>query len=258
MIDVENMGRVQLLRLNRPEAKNAFNEAQYDSLTELLIEAENDSTVAVVVITGQGDSFSSGTDVVELAQRMADPSFTPGKHGFPGLADTLVNFSKPLICAVNGIGLGIGVTILGLSDLVFMAKSARVKCPFTDLALAPEAASSFTFPAIMGLQNATWTLLSSEWLTAEECYSMGLAFKLCSDDELLDVAMKHAQVLAAKPISSLIASKKLIMDPILKKIQEAREHEDGAFAKLLGKPANLEALQAFAEKRDPDFSSLGE
>ena len=66
MIDVENVGRVRLLRLNRPEAKNAFNEAQYDSLTELLLETEGDSTVAVVVITGQGDSFSSGTDVVEL------------------------------------------------------------------------------------------------------------------------------------------------------------------------------------------------
>jgi len=169
-----------------------------------------------------------------------------------------VNFSKPLVCAVNGLGLGIGVTILGLSDLVFMARSARVKCPFTDLALAPEAASSFTFPAIMGRQNATWTLLSSQWLSAEECFSMGLAFKLCSDEELLDVTMEHAQVLAAKPISSLIASKKLIMDPIRERIQAARKDEDGAFAELLGKPANLEALQAFAEKRDPDFSSLGE
>ena len=258
MIDIEDAGRVRLLRLNRPEAKNAFNEAQYDSLTELLIKAESDSTVAVVVITGQGDSFSSGTDVVELGQRMADPTFIPGKHGFSGLADALVDFSKPLVCAVNGIGLGIGVTILGLSDLVFMARSARVKCPFTDLALAPEAASSFTFPAMMGRQNASWTLLSSEWLSAEECFSMGLAFRLCDDDELIDITMEHAQVLAAKPISSLIASKKLIMDPIRERIHAARKHEDGAFAELLGKPANLEALQAFAEKRDPDFSSLGE
>ena len=87
---------------------------------------------------------------------------------------------------------------------------------------------------------------------------MGLAFKLCSDEELMDVTMEHAQVLAAKPISSLIASKKLIMDPIRERIQAARKDEDAAFAELLGKPANLEALQAFAEKRDPDFSSLGE
>ena len=157
---------------------------------------------------------------------------------------------------MNGLGLGIGVTILGLSDLVFMARSARVKCPFTDLALAPEAASSFTFPAIMGRQNATWTLLSSQWLSAEECFSMGLAFKLCSDEELLDVTMEHAQVLAEKPISSLIASKKLIMDPIRERIHAARKHEDNAFAELLGKPANLEAFRR--SLACPDFSSLGE
>ena len=75
---------------------------------------------------------------------------------------------------------------------------------------------------------------------------------------LMDVTMEHAQVLAAKPISSLVASKKLIMDPIRERIHEARKHEDAAFAELLGKPANLEALQAFAEKRIPDYSGLGE
>ena len=105
MIDVENIGRVRLLHLNRP-AKNAFNEAQYDRLTELLLEAESDSTVAVVVITGQGDSFSSGTDVVELGQRMADPSFTPGTWLLYGRY--VGELLKPLVCAVNGLGLGIG------------------------------------------------------------------------------------------------------------------------------------------------------
>ena len=258
MIDVVNDGRVRVLRLDRPESKNAFNEALYDLLTEALIEADNDIGVAVVVITGSGDSFSSGTDVVELGQRMSDPSFSPGKHGFPGLANKLVDFSKPLLCAVNGLGLGIGVTILGLSDMVFMATSARVKCPFTDLALAPEAASSFTFPQIMGRQNATWMLLSSEWITAEQCFEMGLAYKLCSDDDLMKTTMEHAQVLASKPISSLIASKKVVMAPLREQLQSARKREDAAFSELLGKPANIEALTAFVEKRDPDFSSLGE
>ena len=77
----------------------------------MLLDAEDDSTVAVVVITGQGDSFSSGTDVVELGQRMVDPSFTPGKHGFP-VWQTRWWTSQNLVCAVNGLGLGIGVTIL--------------------------------------------------------------------------------------------------------------------------------------------------
>lgn len=258
MIDITNEGRVRVIRLNRPESKNAFNEALYDEVTEALIEADKDQGVAVVVVTGTGDSFSSGTDVVEMAQRMRDPNFTPGKHGFPGLADQLIEFSKPLLCAVNGIGLGIGVTILGLADLVFMGESARVKCPFTDLALAPEAGSSFTFPRIMGRQNATWILMSSEWLSAQQCFEMGLVFRICADSELMDTCIDHALVLAAKPISSLVASKKVVMDPIRDQIYAARKREDKAFAELMGKPANMEALTAFAEKRDPDFSSLGE
>ena len=258
MIEITDKGRIRLIRLNRPEVKNAFNEAMYDEVTEALLSADGDPAIAVVVLTGSGDSFSSGTDVKEMADRTSGTAFTPGKHGFTGLADELIQFSKPLICAVNGIGLGIGVTILGLADLVFMANNARVKCPFTSLALAPEAASSFTFPQLLGKQNAIWTLLSSEWLSADECLEMGLAFKVCDPKDLLEMTMNHAEVLASKPISSLIVSKSVIMEPIRESLYEARRREDAAFQVLLGKPANMEAMIAFAEKRDPDFSILGE
>ncbi len=258
MIEITDRERIRSIRLNRPEAKNAFNEAMYDAVTEALIEADEDPEIAVVVLTGTGDSFSSGTDVNEMAERTSGAAFTPGQHGFTGLADELIQFSKPLLCAVNGIGLGIGVTVLGLADLVFMADDARVKCPFTSLALAPEAASSFTFPQLLGKQNAIWTLLSSEWLTASECLEMGLVFKVCAPENLLDTTMHHAAILAAKPISSLIFSKNVIMEPIRESLYQARRREDAAFQSLLGKPANLEAMIAFAEKRDPDFSSLGE
>lgn len=139
-----------------------------------------------------------------------------------------------------------------------MADDARVKCPFTSLALAPEAGSSITFPQLLGKQNAMWTLLSSEWLTAAECLEMGLIFKVCAGNELLETTMKHASILAGKPISSLVASKNVIMEPIRQSLLEARKREDAAFQELLGKPANIEAMVAFAEKRDPNFSSLGE
>jgi len=100
--------------------------------------------------------------------------------------------------------------------------------------------------------------MSSEWLSAQQCFEMGLVFRICADSELMDTCIDHALVLAAKPISSLVASKKVVMDPIRDQIYAARKREDKAFAELMGKPANMEALTAFAEKRDPDFSSLGE
>lgn len=257
MIRTQTDGRVRVLTLDRPDALNAFNEALYDATTEALHAAADDPAVAVLVLTGEGRSFSAGTDLLEMAQR-GNPDFQAGKHGFPGMVDALIDFPKPLFCAVNGLALGIGATMLALSDLVFMSTAARVKCPFTTLGVVPEAASSFTFPQLLGRQNATWALLSAEWLGAEECERMGLAFRVCAPEELLDVTLQHARVLAARPISSLVESKRVIVEPIRASIREARHREDAGFAKLLGGPANQEALRAFAERREPDFATIGD
>ena len=258
MIRTQTDGRVRVLTLDRPDALNAFNEALYDATTEALLAAAADPAVAVLVITGEGRAFSAGTDLLEMAQRGSNPDFQPGVHGFPGMVDALIDFPKPLFCAVNGLALGIGATMLALADLVVMSSTARVKCPFSSLGVVPEAASSFTFPQLLGRQNATWALLSSEWLSAEECQQMGLAFRVCAPEELLDVTMRHAQVLAAKPISSLVESKRIVVEPIRASIRDARKREDAGFAKLLGGPANQEALRAFAERREPDFATIGD
>src|SRR5881227_4383377 len=167
MIRIEDADRVRLITLDRPDALNAFNEALYDATTEALREASSSPDIAVVVLTGTGRAFSAGTDVLEMGQR-GDPNFVAGKYGFPGLIDSLLDLTKPLICAVNGLALGVGVTMLALADLVFMAEDARARCPFTDLAVAPEAGSSYTFPMLLGRHDATWMLMSSEWFSAEE------------------------------------------------------------------------------------------
>ena len=154
------------------------------------------------------------------------------------------------------MGLGFGATILGVADLVFMSTEARLKCPFTTLGVAPELASSATFPALIGRQNATWALMSSEWLSAEQCKEMGLAFQVCEPAELMDVTMEHARLLASRPISSLVATKRTIVEPIRAALHEAHERENGEFAVLMGAPANIEAMTAFAEKRPPDFTGI--
>ncbi|MBK6856231.1 MAG: enoyl-CoA hydratase/isomerase family protein [Microthrixaceae bacterium] len=249
--------RVRTLTLNRPDALNACNEALYDALTDGLLDAAEDPTVAVVLLTGNGRAFCAGTDLVEMGARVLDPDgFQEGKHGFLGLIDALTEFPKPLVIAVNGLGLGIGATILGFADLAFMADTARLKCPFTSLAVAPEAASSYLFPLLVGRQNATWALLSSEWISAAEALEMGLVWKVTEPENLLAEARRHAEVLAAKPISSLVACKRVITAPVRAEIAAARERENQCFIDLMGGPANAEALAAFAEGRAPDFTNL--
>lgn len=255
MIDIADTGRVRTITLNRPEAKNAMNEMMWDGLAEALIAAADDSSVAVVVLTGTGDAFCAGQDVFEMAL-IATGELEHGTHGFSGLTDQAASFPKPLITAVNGMGLGFGATVLGLSDLVFISSDARLKFPFTSLGVAPELASSYTFPSLIGRQNATWALMSSEWISAQEVLEMGLAFKICEPDNLMAVTMAHAEILASKPISSLMECKRTITHAMAPAIAAAREQENAAFAKLLGGPANTEALTAFAEKRQPDFSGI--
>ncbi|OBI09153.1 crotonase [Mycolicibacter heraklionensis] len=249
ILTIEDENRIRTLTLNRPEALNAFNEALYDATAEALLAAADDPEVAVVLITGAGRAFSAGTDLAEMQEMVTNPDFVPGEHGFRGLVSALGRFPKPLICAVNGLGLGIGTTILGFADLAFMSSTARLKCPFTSLGVAPEAASSYLLPRLMGRQNAAWLLMSSEWITAEEALRMGLVFAVCEPEELLGEARRHAEVLASRPIPSLMAVKSAMVEPTREQTLAAVERENAFFAELLGGQANADALAEFTGRR---------
>ena len=247
-LTITDENRVRTLTLNRPEALNAFDEALYDATTIALLAAADDPEVSVVLFTGTGRAFSAGTDLAEMQARITDPDFTPGVYGFMGLIDALTAFPKPFLCAVNGLGIGIGTTILGFADLSFMSTTARLKCPFTSLGVAPEAASSYLLPQLIGRQNAAWVLMSSEWISAEEAHAMGLVWKVCEPDDLISEARKHAEVLASRPISSLMAVKRTMKAPVLAEIEAARERENACFVELMGGAANAEALADFTNK----------
>lgn len=253
---IEDRNRVRTITLNRPDALNAFNEELYDAAAEALIEANESAGIAVVLLTGTGRAFSAGQDLLEMHQIATDPDFVTGKHGFMGFTDALVALDKPLIVAVNGLGLGIGATILGYADLALMSTSAKLKCPFTSLGVAPEAGSSYTFPRLLGHQNAAWVLMSAEWIGPDVALEIGLVRELCEPDELLTRAQAQAEKLARMPISSLVAVKQSILAPHREAINAARQLESQLFGRLMGSPANLEALAAFAEGREPDFTKL--
>jgi enoyl-CoA hydratase/carnithine racemase len=250
-LQIADDNRVRTLILDRPEVLNAFNEELYHATALALRDAAADPDIAVVLLTGAGRAFSAGNDLNEMRARITDPSFNERGSHFSEMIDALTDLPKPLICAVNGVGLGIGATILGYADLVFMSSTARLKCPFTSLGVAPEAASSYLLPRLMGRQNAAWLLLSSEWVDASEALRMGLAFKVCEPDDLLPEARRHAEILASRPIPSLMAVKRTIVDPTRVQIAAASAREIEFFAELLGGAANAEALADFTGRRGP-------
>lgn len=245
---------VALLTMNRPERRNAFNDRQYDDLRDALAEARSDGAVKVAVITGAPGAFSAGQDLAEMG---ATPDHEDGQaHGFVPFVDQLSSFDLPLIAAVNGVGVGIGLTMLLHCDIVYIAESARLRAPFVSLGLVPEAGSSFLLQDVVGPQIAAELLYTSDWIDSERAVHLGLAAARFPDGELLDRTLEKAAAIARQPRSALQHTKQLLLDVRADALNAARRREDAEMARSIGSPANVEAIRAFREKRAADFTSL--
>ena len=175
---------------------------------------------------------------------------------FPGFIQTVATFPKPLMAAVNGLGIGIGLTLLPHCDLVYMAADARLRAPFATLGVTVEAGNSYLLPRTLGWAQAADILFTARWISATEALQMGLVFKVCKADVLMAEVMAKAAEIAAMPIVSLVATKTLMLEHRIEGFTRARASEDKAFARLTGAPANREAIAAFLEKREADFTNL--
>jgi len=242
----EDHGKVRLLTLNRPENLNAFNDELYDAVTASLQEAATDGAISVVVITGEGRAFTAGQDLAELG---APARHDDGKrHGFTPFIETVESFPKPLIAAVNGLGVGIGLTVLPHCDLVLISQEARLRAPFVTLGVTVEAGNSYLLPATIGWQAPSHLLYTASWIEAAQAVALGLAFEAVPAGTLLARTLELAGQIAEKPLDSLLGTKQLLMDSRLDLIRAARERETVTFAGLLGGPANRAAIESFRNK----------
>jgi len=245
---------VLLLTLNRPERKNAFNNQMWRDFRDALAEAQDNDAVRAVVVTGAGNAFSAGQDLSEMIDGGGVPSAE--EHGFASFMDRLCVFDKPLIAAVNGVGVGIGLTLLLHCDYVYIVPEARLRAPFITLGVVPEAASSYLLPLLLGYRKAIDLLYESDFISANRALELGLATHPSTPQMLLASALEHARRLAAKPLGSLRWTKRLVLATREDAVAAARRREDEAFQRRIGSPENLEAVGAFFEKRAPDFSKV--
>lgn len=244
MILVEDRDAVRLLTFNRPEVRNAFNLELYRAVADELRRANDDDGVHVVVLTGSGAAFSAGQDLKEMAQLAEGTAPEGAQHGFQELLAAIQAFDKPLLAAVNGVGIGLGFTILGHCDLVFIADDARLRVPFAELGVPPEAGSSWLFPTRMGWQRAAYILLTGDWVTAADAVEFGIAFRCCPPDRLLDDTLSVAERIAAAPLAATRAIKQAIAAGEALAVADARQREEAAFADLLFGSDAREALGA--------------
>jgi enoyl-CoA hydratase/carnithine racemase len=255
VLRIEDRERVRLVTLSRPEVLNAFDTRMWNAFADALTGAAASPYVAAVVVTGEGRAFSAGQDLGEMASMggltpaggSGGPDPADG-HGFSRCMDALVAFDKPLLAAVNGVGVGFGLTLLLHCDVVLIADGARLKAPFVSLGVVPEAASSYLLPEVMGWQAAAHALFTADWIDAQQAVASGLAWRRCAPERLLTETMAVAGAIAAHPIEALVATKQLIRASRVEPVVAARRREDDAFRRMVGAPANKAALESFLAK----------
>ncbi len=246
---------VLLVTFNRPAKKNAFNEAQWDAAIEALREACEDPRVAALVITCAGGDFSAGVDLSSFA-RPLDPREDGFETGYDAFMALLVEFDKPLLAAVRGVGVGIGCTLLLHCDVVYVGEGVRLRLPFVALGLVPEAASSYMLEAVVGARQAAELFFSAEWIDAKRAVEVGIATRAFPDEKVLDATLARAREIAQFPVGALQATKRTLLATRRAAVEAALREERKGMGQQAGSPENLEAIQAFLEKRPPDFRKL--
>jgi enoyl-CoA hydratase/carnithine racemase len=161
----------------------------------------------------------------------------------------VISFDKPLLAAVNGVGVGLGLTILLHCDVVYIAKGARLRVPFVSLGVVPEAASSYLLPRRVGAQAAAEILFTADWIRSERAVEIGLAARELPREQLLPEMHALAERIAQHPLGSLRHTKRLVRAGETDAIRAARAREDEAFRERIGSPENLEAIRSFFAKR---------
>jgi enoyl-CoA hydratase/carnithine racemase len=247
-IQTERSGAIVTIRMARPEKKNALTFDMYRGLTAAIIGAVNDEGIRVIVLAGAGGAFSSGNDLKDFT---AAPPF--------GMDSPVMQFlhaistcPKPIVAAVNGVAVGIGMTMLLHCDLIVADPDTRFSLPFINLGLVPEAASSLILPRTIGHVRASELLLLGDMFDAATALRLGLINRVSDAGAAEAVAMTLAETLAAKAPVALLRTKALLKresSDIATRIAE----EASEFGALLRGPEFREAVSAFMEKRAPKF-----
>jgi len=245
--------RVAIITLSRPDTLNAFSSAMSESLGRALLRSDADENVRVIVITGEGRAFCAG----------ADFSNGPAVFGAPTRetfsADPLRvhpwKLRKPVIAAINGHAVGIGLTITLHCDLRIVARSAKLGIVQNRRGVMPDARAHWTLPRIVGHARAAEILLTGKMFTGDDAERWGLANEAVDADAVLPRALEIARDIAVNtaPVSVAVSKRLLWRDPPPTS-DETEQLETELHLHLMGAPDAREGVMAFLERRDPQWS----
>ncbi|MCK7552647.1 enoyl-CoA hydratase [Marinobacter goseongensis] len=253
LVLTEQQGHVLVVRINRPDRKNALTHAMYTALGDAVEQLHENAAIRCVLFTGSEECFTAGNDLSDFAAGLPGAfEETPvGRFLF-----LLATATKPAVAAVNGPAVGIGTTLLLHCDMVFAGNNARFQMPFANLGLCPEGGSSLLLPSWLGRVRAAELLMLGGAFTADDAYRLGLINRICEPADTEATALDTCQKLAAQAPAALRATKELLNRPTLEELKTTMLVEGKKFSERLKSPEAAEAFKAFMEKRTPDFSKF--
>ena len=257
----ETRGPVALVTLNRPEKLNAWTLRMEEEFIDAVNTVAHDPSVNVMVVTGAGRGFCAGADIGAFDQQMrGDPANTRAsvppmlqQHGSPEVPHALM-MGKPVIAAINGPAVGVGLTMALACDIRIASSAARFSARFVRVGLSPECGSTRYLPLVAGFANALLLALTGRIIDAEEALRRGLVERVVEPDQLLNEALTLAEEIASGPIDAVWMAKRLLHQNALEQdLRRVVTLENMAIRELRTLPGHAEAVAAFLEKRQPDF-----
>jgi len=239
---------VAVITLHRPEAMNSFNTELRAALAFALEKAHEDDSVRVVILTGEGRTFSAGADLKAGIDRDVSEIL---QVEYRPVQEAIAKMAKPVIAAIPGSAAGIGLSIALNCDLLIMAENAFMLSPFTTISLVPDGGLNWMLVQQVGYRRAFQLSIESERIAADRCVELGLANRAVPAEELQSAALEWAQALAQRAPLSLAATKKVMRFAANNDWGSAYDMEAKLQGELLGSDDNKEGIQAFFEKRAP-------
>lgn len=242
MIRLKHDGPILEILIDRPERRNALTDPMYREIAQALRTADADPACAAVILHGSGGHFTAGNDLSEF--QMPQNSRDVGSIAF---LHTLASVDVPVIAAVQGQAVGVGVTLLAHCDFVYADRSAVFRLPFVSLGLCPEGASSYLLPRLAGPRRAARWLLQAQPFDADEALAGQLISAILDDP--LAAARESARALCAQPTEAIRASKRLLRTPERDTVHHVLDAEAAVFFERLKSAEAQEAFQRFFARR---------
>jgi len=251
LFEIKN--KVAVITLNRVDVLNSFNFEMANDVKDAFSICEKDNNIRAIILTANGRGFCAGQDLAEATRENGPKIEEIVDHTYNPIINYIRSIEKPVIGAINGVAAGAGANIAIACDITLAAKSAKFIQSFSNIGLVPDSGGTFTLPRLIGMQRATALMFLGNKVTADEALEMGMIYEVVEDENLQEKALQLATILSERPTKGIGMTKKLLNESFTNNLSEQLTAERNLQALAAQTFDHKEGINAFFEKRKPQY-----